>query len=195
MTGGCGPNSVEDLFIEPIRPPPITWSTYALRLVIYTIFSCISIPLMTYLAITKWSIISSIYQKAMVKSIKSSPSYKDKSMMVRLWKSTIGSLYKSAVEYQNQEGYCCPASQRCILKTVPGINSEALPPQKRGPATIQKFADTIDEQGKGLTKSEVVLGCAGYDAFLVALRKANDPKFRVAANFLRRWVCYSLSAN
>jgi len=162
------------LFVRIVRP------------VAFTVISVIAVPIFCYLVVTKYDLMSSTWRKMQEESIKKQRTYKDEEMMKRLFASTkTGQLYAKAVEYQTMEGYCCPATQRSVLKSVPDMDQAALPPQKRGPATIQKFAEGIDEMAGGKTKSTVVLGSEGYDVFLATLKRVNDPKVRIAANFLR----------
>ena len=173
-------------FTDPPLPIPPTLLQQVGRYVIIILISVIVVfPLLSFLWITKWTIMYNTLKKSIVPSIKETKAYKDSVLLQRLRQSTIGSLYQSAVEFQRQEGYCCPATQRTILKSLPGLNQSLLPEAKPGPATIQKFAEGLDEKSQGMTKSSVVLGSEGYEAFLEALKKVNNPKFRVGANFLR----------
>ena len=173
-------------FVEPPTPPPPSLFTRIIRPVAFTVISFVAVPIFCYLVVTKFDLMSSTWRKMQEESIKKQRTYKDEEMTKRLWASTkSGQLYAKAVEYQQMEGYCCNATQRSILKSVPSVDATTLQTQKRGPATIQKFADGIDEMSGGKTKSTVVLGSEGYDAFLATLKRVNDPKVRIAANFLR----------
>ena len=173
-------------FIDPAIPSPPSLSQQIMKFMIFSLIGIfLVIPVLTYLFITKWNIMYSTLKKAIVPSIKDTKAYKDTELLHRLRQSAMGSLYQSAVEFQFQEGYCCPATQRTILKSLPGLNHSLLADPKRGPATIEKFAETLDEQSQGMTKSSIALGSEGYETFLAALKKVNNPKYRVAANFLR----------
>lgn len=177
---------------EPIGPsltvPPeksiwviLRW--HAMTNVLITIGS----PYLLYQAIKKWSIVKDTWAKASRPSIKNNAEYQSKDLTRRLWLTEVGKLYFNAVEYQKMEGYCGPATQRCILKSIPGIKTEDIPPQVRGPATVSKFAEVIGNIGdkSGVTKTKVILASEGYQTFLDVLRKSNSPNYRVAANFLR----------
>jgi len=91
------------------------------------------------------------------------------------------------VEYQTREGYCGSATQRSVLRSIPQVSEIAfeIPPTKSGRSSAEKWAKTTDETTNGYTQCTVVYGSDGYDAFISAIKKVNDPKYRVAVNFLR----------
>jgi len=145
----------------------------------------IASPYLVYLVLSKWAIFSDVWKKASKQSIKESSEYQDKALLKKVWASPAGERFFSAVEYQLMEGYCGPTSQRCVLKSIPSIPMENVPEAKRGPATAAEFTAKVDEYAKGRTKSRVVLGSEGYEAFLSTIKKANDKDYRVSINFLR----------
>lgn len=158
----------------------------SLDLIAKHLISIVAIPFFGYISITKFNILKDIFAKATSElPIQHSTEYKDAELMKRLQQTFSGKLYEHAVEYQIKEGYCCHATQRCLLKSIPKFDNTNLAEQKRGPATIEQFAVTLDTMSGGVTKSKVILGCDGFDAFLSALKRVNDPNVRVALNFLR----------
>ena len=124
-----------------------------------------------------------------------------------------------AIEYQLSEGYCkfvlvivwqladrfsagAPTTVRVVARSIPHCDLARLPPQVRGPSVPSKLASSLDEVFQGRTRSSVVYGSEGYEAFIATIRKANHPHyryehqllcedmmivyvFRVSANFLR----------
>jgi hypothetical protein len=175
----------DSLFIEPVSSPPSLLAR-SFHVLILTLMTVLATPFLFYIAITKFSIFQDVFSKATAEQpIQEFNEYKDSGLIKRLWRSNSGKLYKNAVEYQVKEGYCCHATQRCLLKSIRQFDSQKLTEQRRGPATIEQFAQTLDKMSDGVTKSKVVLGSDGFEAFLSALRRVNDPNVRVALNFLR----------
>jgi len=172
----------------PIPPSPSALST-VIRSTLFTGLFTILSPYFVYLAATKWNVIRDVYIKANRKSILEDDASGDDKLVDKLWTLPVASQYFSAVEYQYAEGYCGLATMRCMLKSLVSsskkITGEMVPEPKRGPMTVTTFSSRIDEQAKGNLKSEVVLGSDGYDKFLEVVKKANDPKVRIACNFLR----------
>jgi hypothetical protein len=173
--------------------PPLTipcektlWTTIKWHVMANSMIT-VGSPYLLYQAVMKWSIVKDTWTKASRPSIRNDSDFKSSDLIRRLWLTEVGKLFYHAVEYQKMEGFCGPATQRCLLKSIPGIKSEEIPPQVRGPSTVSKFAEVIGSIGDkaGITKTKVVLASEGYEAFLDVLRKSNSPKFRVAANFLR----------
>lgn len=93
--------------------------------------------------------------------------------------------YATALEYQKSEGYCAPATLRCILKSL-AFPKHLLPPPSFGASEPDRWCDAIQALGGPALRSDIVRGDEGYDAFLRAVRKVNDPRSRVAINYLRR---------
>jgi hypothetical protein len=160
--------------------------TKGLDLLMKQLISLIAIPFLCYISITKFNILKDIFDKATSElPIQNSTEYKDSGLIKRLQQTLSGKVFENAVEHQIKEGYCCHATQRCLLKSIPKFDSTNLAEQTRGPATIEQFAETLDKMSGGVTKSKVIWGCDGFDAFLSALKRVNDPNVRVALNFLR----------
>jgi len=163
--------------------PPLLQSI--LKTFIFNILSFIGLPYFCYLIITKWSVIYDLFIKATKESIIHADIYKSAELISTVWDLPVAQKYKDAVEYQQREGYCCPTTQRCILKSIPCINTEDLPTMKGGPASIDKYCSIIDKIGNGKLSSIVIYGDDKYQSFLEALKKTNDPQYRIAINFLR----------
>jgi hypothetical protein len=126
-----------------------------------------------------------LFRKALQTSVANSPHYKDAAMSAKVWHSAVGRLYAKAVEYQLMEGYCAPTTVRVVAKSIPFCDHSKLPPQVRGPSIPSKVIHDIDGIFEGKVKSSVIFGNEGYDVFLEAIKKSNNPKYRVSANFLR----------
>jgi Phytochelatin synthase len=173
------------IVVDPPHPPSIAMHTRMLQYGFMTVIGFIALPYIGYLAATEWNIFSDIFVKASKDSIKKRAEYKDARIISRIWRTDAGQHYVNAVEYQKREGYCCRTTQRCVLKSIPQLPPDLIPEEKRGPSTIEKYAEFIDECTKGATKSTVVLGTEGFDAFMSTIKRVNDPNVRVSANFLR----------
>ncbi|CAK4077752.1 unnamed protein product [Aphanomyces euteiches] len=190
---GCSPcGSVEfavamSTKLEYVEPGH-RWSNANFRVVRQIVLACIATvvggPMLLFLYIFKREALMSILKYASVESIKKQPKYQDKTLWQRVWDSPVGQLYlKGGLEYQLREGYCMPSTLRNILRSIPTISSDAIPPAKAAPSTADNYATKID--AIGYTTSRVVYGSDGYEAFVEALQHANDPQYRVAVNFLR----------
>ena len=95
-------------------------------------------------------------------------------------------LKENALEFQITEGYCSVATQRNLLKSIPGFPTEKVPcPKKGGPSTAGEFSYSLSAISGYRTK--VVHGSSeGYEAFRRVLCQSNEPeRYRVAVNFLR----------
>jgi Phytochelatin synthase len=185
MSAGLKNDEQELIVVDPPHPPEIPIYSRILQYGMLSTIGLIALPYIGYLAITKWKIFSDICAKSAKISIKKRPEYKDSTLLHRIWRSEAGKQYANILEYQRREGYCSRTTQRCVLKSIPQISADRIPEEKRGPTTVQNFASFIDECSKGATKSTVVLGTEGFDAFMSAIQRANDPKVRLSANFLR----------
>ena len=142
-------------------------------------------PYLFWVGFNKRDLVKDILVKSSRKPIKEDDSYQDDDLTNQSWTSAVGKLYLNAVEYQKQEGFCGSATLRSIMKSIPSILAEEIPPAKSGPMTLSKFSRLLDELSKGKTRSRVVFGSDGYDAFLTTLKQSNDVNRRVAINFLR----------
>lgn len=123
--------------------------------------------------------------KSIKNSIILSDHYQNIDLINKVWDLPVAKLYKDIIEYQPTEGYCCSTTQRCILNSIPCISKGDIPVLKGGPVTIDKYSSIIDKLGNGNFKSIIIYGENSYERFLDALKKANDPKYRIAINFLR----------
>mmetsp|Transcript_23827 Transcript_23827/g.34153 ORF Transcript_23827/g.34153 Transcript_23827/m.34153 type:complete len:292 (+) Transcript_23827:220-1095(+) len=175
------------LVVDPLKFPPPSLFSRISKALILPVITMIALPFLFYIAITKFDIFYETFSKATAEpSIQEAKENKDsEQLLVRLWQSRTGKLFKASLEYQKSEGYCCSATQRCLLKSIPGMDIQSLPEQKRAPATVQKFAQSIDEMSNGATTSSVILGSDGFESFLGAVKRVNDPNVRIALNFLR----------
>jgi hypothetical protein len=118
-----------------------------------------------------------------------------------IWNSAVGKLYAKAVEYQIREGYCSSATSRCILKSyniaLPPTNQIPVPAQISKPDTPEGFKQKLDaivtSSGEPYLNVTIVRGSENseateddhYKAFLATLKLVQNPKYRVALNFLR----------
>lgn len=148
-----------------------------------TVFS----PYLLYISISKWATIRDCYIKSQRTSIRAEEEFQSEELTKRVWGSGLGAVYYDAVEYQREEGWCGSATMRCVLKSLVGMGQMAaarVPEAKRGPMTASKYAALLDEQS-GVTTSTIVFGTEGYPLFMEAIKKANDPQYRISLNFLR----------
>jgi len=169
-------------------PPEVSTVTATLKAGLFSTLVVVFSPYLVYLGFKKKEMVRDVWLKSNRPSIKGFAEYQDPATVNSFWKTTIGSLYIDAVEYQIQEGYCGPATMRSILKSListGAIKAEDIPEQTRGPMTVAKFSARIDSVSKGNTSSRVVLGSAGYESFVQTLTLANHPQNRLAINFLR----------
>ncbi|ETW05705.1 hypothetical protein H310_03418 [Aphanomyces invadans] len=170
-------------YVEPGHPAAHSHRAVR-RAIMITIMSIVGYPVLLALAIFKYDFIVSVFSPASQSSIKKHPKYKDASLWARVWAAPVGQLYlRGNLEFQLQEGYCMPTTLRNVLKSIPTVNAKDIPEAKPGPSTPERYAAKIDAIGH--TTSTVVFGSDGYDAFIAALKRANDPNYRVALNFLR----------
>jgi len=173
--------NIPDIAIPPA--PPLFQSIA--KLFIFNMLFLIGFPYFCYLIITKWSVMYDILHKAIQKSIIHTKDYQSDELITEVWNLPVAQQYRDAVEYQRREGYCCPTTQRCILKSIPSIKTEDLPIMKGGPASIDKYCSIVDKIGNGQLSSTVIYGDDKYQSFIETLKKVNDPKYRIAINFLR----------
>lgn len=168
------------------RDPP-AYKT-VLKQILFTGLLTAFSPYLIYVAISKYSIFRDCYQKSQRKSIKAETTYADEALAKRVWGSGVGAAYYDTVEFQAEEGWCGSATMRCVLKSLVRMgqmDAAKVPDAKRGPMTATKYANQLDEHSGGITSSTVIFGADGYPAFLEAIKKSNDPKFRLSINFLR----------
>ncbi|OQR99664.1 hypothetical protein THRCLA_21799 [Thraustotheca clavata] len=170
-------------YTEPLHPAPRSAFDRIRRALLVTVLSILIPPYLAYAYLFQRSFIDPIMSAAKRESIKLDPKYKNPDLLKRIWSTKVGKIYlESDLEYQCQEGYCSSATMRNILKSI-GISS--LPPPRSGASTPLKYAQAIDKASNGQTTSSIVYGSEGYEAFMCTVKKANDPNYRVAVNFLR----------
>lgn len=117
------------------------------------------------------------------KSIKCEATFTNEEILSSIWNGPVGLQYKDAVEYQFAEGYCSSATTRSVLQSMP-IPDIILPEPKYAPSTAENFALNIDSSTQNRTSTEARF-YVSYESFVDDLKKSNDPKYRVAVNFLR----------
>ena len=150
-----------------------------------TTISIIASPFFLYQYITHQTAFHDIWVKGRKKSIIYSEYYKNKHLLAKIWNSVSGQLYlKGGLEYQANVGYCPAATTRCILRSIPSHIPIAIPPMVSSSSLPPKVAAAIDNAST-LTKTTVIYGNEGYEAFLSAIKLSNNPKYRVAVNYLR----------
>ncbi|EQC34596.1 hypothetical protein SDRG_07920 [Saprolegnia diclina VS20] len=169
-------------YTEPPTPPSDSVGDTLRRAVFVTLLSILGLPYMLYACLFQRTMITPVLAAARRTSIKLDAMYKDPPRLARAWATPIGQRYLAGgLEYQRREGYCASATLRNVLKSVG--RSDVLPASRRGASTPTQYVAALDHVG--CTSSKIVYGSDGYDAFRSALRAANDPSYRVAANFLR----------
>lgn len=158
------------------------------RQFIFNTIALIVIPLFPLLLIIKfkstWKLVSRIF----IGPRMCLDDCKDDITTSKIWKlpSAQAFLERNALEYQLREGYCCRTTQRCVLKSIPSVLTHEIPPVSRGPASAEEYSMGLDQCVSGKLTSTVVAGEEGYEAFISALKKLNQPdKYRVSVNFLR----------
>jgi len=114
-----------------------------------------------------------------------------KMLISKVWALASAKHYAGRLEWQIREGYCAPATLRCILKSFSSFPINLLPEQVHGPSEPVKWCAQIQELSKEheevpKLKTEIVRGDVGYEIFLEKLRKAlAQSNNRVAINYLR----------
>lgn len=86
------------------------------------------------------------------------------------------------LDYQLYEGHCAVATQRCLLKSIPGVTDIPQFPANGGPKSAHEFANALYARGLAVT---TIYGDEGFGTFQKALERCNDPNVRLAVNFLR----------
>lgn len=170
-------------------PAEVSTLTYATKQIFITALLTIFSPYLLYITATKWNIFSDTYQKSQRTTIKENKEYQSEELCQRVWNDVAGcgAAYYDAVEYQKQEGWCGSATMRSVLKSLVALgqmSADKVPAAKGGPMTAQRYASLLDETS-GCTKSSIVSGSDGYDAFRKVLPLANSTKHRLSLNFLR----------
>ncbi len=174
-------------FQSPPHPPATSsWNAWATRALIHLLTAVGIFPCITYYLLFRREDFLSILRKARQETIKNKEFYQDDKLINKVVQSPVAQAYiQGGLEYQLREGFCSSATIRCILKSIPNMSYENIPPVKGGASIPTIVKNNIDNATNGLTKTTIVYGSDGYDAFRQVLKKANDPRFRVGANFLR----------
>mmetsp|Transcript_17260 Transcript_17260/g.31269 ORF Transcript_17260/g.31269 Transcript_17260/m.31269 type:complete len:274 (+) Transcript_17260:90-911(+) len=159
------------------------------RILVYTIFNLVSIPALPIFTIFRGpSTMLSLWRLARLPAIDYDNTDKKELVQKALSLPTAQVYLKeNALEFQITEGYCSVATQRNLLKSIPGFSTEKLPcsSKRGGPSTAEEFSSSLSAISGYRTK--VVHGSSeGYEVFRQALCQSNEPeKYRVAVNFLR----------
>ncbi|KAJ3084703.1 ER membrane complex subunit 3 [Rhizoclosmatium hyalinum] len=183
---------------HPIIDAPIPTASKTIRNTIFrkivfpTIVAFVTVitsPIWLVQVVRHFKTTLTLWRKASRSSVKLDSRYHDYDRLAKvLSRQPSLPLFQTSAQFQTQEGYCAPTTERMILKSIPGFNSNSLSPMKIGPSQPDKVAATIDILAKAggiTTRSHVIYGSDGYTPFLSALRIVNDPRYRVSANFLR----------
>ncbi|RHX97123.1 hypothetical protein DYB25_012252 [Aphanomyces astaci] len=178
VTGATKRSLVASILLFPVR------IAEGVLLVVLSIV--IGVPVLVYLHLFKPDVVTSALTPASLRSIQQTQGhvhFKDPVLLQRAWALPTGQLYlQGQLEFQRREGYCAPTTLRNVLKSIPSVPLELIPEAKAGPLTAQQFKTKLDAIGH--TTSTLVYGGAGYDLFLAAIKRSNDPDYRVAINFL-----------
>ena len=179
------PKRLRPLCVVPPDPHPLLqFAKLGLFSTLLLVFS----PYLAYIGFKKKNNVLDVWAMSRRPSVKNDPEYQEPSLIDSFWSTSVGRIYIDAVEYQLREGYCGPATLRCILKTLIPLGKlkmEEIPDATSGPMTAKAFALKMDQSSRGQTSSSVVLGSEGYQTFKAAIKLSNDPGHRVAINFLR----------
>jgi len=168
----------------PIKVPEPSILTKCLA---YTIFNLLSLPMIAVFSVLRGkSVMLHLWRLARQPAIDYN-NIGESDLVEKALTLPTAKVYlnENALEYQLREGYCAVATQRNILKSIPGFPKDKVPcPKKGGPSTASAFCESLTNISGYAAK--VVLGSEGYDAFVQALRKSNESsQCRVAVNFLR----------
>ena len=160
-----------------------------IRILAYTIFNLVSIPALSIFTLFRGpSTMLGLWRLARLPAIDYDNTDK-KDLVQKALSLPTAQVYlkENALEFQITEGYCSVATQRNILKSIPGFSTEKLPcsSKRGGPSTAGEFSSSLSAISGYRTK--VVHGSSeGYEVFRQALCQSNEPeKYRVAVNFLR----------
>jgi len=174
----------------------------------FSLLSLLTVPTLLVLALMGkgrdvLTLLSLLWSAEWRGSIREQGYFKEASLLAKMWHQKVGQIYlkTGALEYQPREGFCSNATIRVVVGSIQkdrGSDGDCRPPvpaSGRGtlPSSHASNIDncflphTLDQVGsKVTTKSTLVSGKDGYEAFLAALHKTNAPdKYRVSVNFLR----------
>ncbi len=197
--------------IVEIPPPQSSFLSWVYRILI-SIGAILVIPVLALYCVLlqRWKALADIWHKVMVHTpldLKIVKPNRDKECTV--WSKGVGALYAHAVEYQLKEGYCSATTLRCVLKSInaspslPPRHHIHVPPTEGGSDTPEGFKMKLDAMKKSSGESmfqnvSIVRGADKsksnqvtvteedhYEAFLAAIKLANNPRYRIVCNFLR----------
>jgi len=169
-------------------PPP---QSFSLKGACFTVFihgiaTIGVVPFFLYWSFTRFGDVNDILSKGRRKNVKDIEHYKDEKLIEKLMETPVMKAYiAGGLEYQQREGFCANATIRCVLKSIPQLPSSNIPPVQGGPSVPKIVSANLDKAGDGLIRTSITYGDAGYEAFLEAMKKSNDVRYRVAVNFLR----------
>jgi hypothetical protein len=163
-----------------------SWSAWMAKGLIHVLTTIAVVPITSYYLLFRRDDFLSILHKARKESVKMNRLYQDQQLIQKVSRSPVMQAYiQGGLEHQLREGYCSAATIRCMLKSIPSISLENIPPMKGGASIPTVVQGRIDGCTNGITKTSIVYGSEGYESFLNALKKSNDLRYRVAVNFLR----------
>jgi len=186
----------------PLVPMPAEY-TFMERLrrnaILYVIMPIFGPPVMAIALLRGklvWDDIKQLFwavKDAAIDPVNRMPYYQDRDLLSKVYRLPSAKHYiqRNALEWQKQEGYCAPATLRCVLKSFDCYPLDMLPPQVSGPSHPEKWCSAIKEladkkhEAMPSFHTEITSGDEPYESFLASLRKVNDDKYRVVVNFLR----------
>lgn len=172
------------LSVESVEAPK---PRILIKIVVVTVFNLLSpFALFTFTFLRGTSTMQSLWRLARQPAIDYTNSGESELVQKALSLPTAQVYLKeNALEYQITEGYCSVATQRNILKSIPGFPRDKVPcPKTGGPSTASAICESLSAISG--YRTEVVYGSEGYETFRRALRHSNNPeKYRIAVNFLR----------
>jgi hypothetical protein len=196
-------NVLDELGIPSVQKPPEKGAFMTFfKMLIFSVLALILAPVLAIFMVVKGSKgLSDVWRKVMSSKPLDRNAMRPKEVEKVIWNSEVGALYAKAVEYQIREGYCSSATSRCILKSYNVARSSSnqipVPAQISKPDTPEGFKQKLDAivtaSGEPYLNVTVVRGSEKvgateedhYKAFLATLKLVQNPKYRVACNFLR----------
>ena len=183
----------------------------ALRTILFSLIALFILPILVILLlIFRNAIIRDTIYKVFCMQPLDMNIVKDKGLQEQVWRSESAALYKQALEYQNKEGFCSIATQRCMLRSfnvaaekeniMNKTNKKPFPiPDigRAGPDTPEnlksKLLDLMIKEGfEGKLEVDIQRNenheyspQDDYLAFQKSMSLVNDSRYRVCVNFLR----------
>jgi hypothetical protein len=197
------------LIVQPEAPKGILAQVKRF-LMLHVFCTALFLPVMLFMLIAKRKTLLRLISLVSRTSMKvENPEYKDPELLKRVWDSKIGRMYRyggdgsrsenkdnsegrGGAHYQVMEGYCGPATLWNILNSIASFPRHSIPAQTRGPMNpsnwckkLHGLMESESECAAAIKGTDIVQGDVPYSIFLREIRKSNDPRYRVAANFLR----------